>query len=850
MKFTTSFCIGAMAAMCCLPAAGQDFRLNNDSSYFRHEGVDVISFYDYYPEGHQGGVSILMNGRRVATNGDVRFEATPGQWQPVPKLLKREVHDQAVTATLAYPDSARHLTGFNPMIYPDVQLQYTVRTEAVGNHIEVTVDLQSPIPEAFVGKAGFNLELYPTDLFGRPWLMDAQAGIYPRQANGPLQCTQPNYLHTGNFHPEGEPLADIHHLIPADSTYSPIVADDVIGEPYAVGRKFVSRPDDPLRKLTVESLTGDLKLYDGRINHNNGWFVLRTEIPAGATRGAVKWIITPNVVKGWRYQPVVQTSQVGYHPLQPKVAVVECDRNDSLRAEAEVVRLEADGERVVKRVRPEEWGEFLRYRYAKVDFSDVSLPGLYQIRYGEGRSSVFRVDSRVYDRGVWQPVVEYFLPNQMCHMRVNEKYRVWHGLCHMDDARMAQNTNAFDGYVQQSGLSPFQPGDRVDGVAVGGWHDAGDYDLRIESQAGEAYILAMTYEQFRPQIDVTAIDQAKHLTEIHQPDGQNDILQQIEHGALSVVAAYKALGRPYRGIICNRLRQYVMLGDAAAMTDGQAGNDDDRWIYTEDNPMRDVATAASLAGVSRVLGELNDTLAAQCLEMAENLFAAVKEGTTDERMQEALLYPAAELYLTTGATAYRDFLLAHQPQAVQGVAHTGWFLARIAKRWEGSRDRRERAFAQAFRAALPAYREELERTVNETPYGVPYRPNIWGAGWDIQRFGYQHYFLASAYPEIFSAQPIMNALNFVLGCHPGSNTASFASGIGAVSATTAYGTNRGDWSYVPGGVVSGTAIIRPDFPELLEFPFLWQQTEYVLGGGSSHYMFLVLAVQKILNGVL
>lgn len=28
------------------------------------------------------------------------------------------------------------------------------------------------------------------------------------------------------------------------------------------------------------------------------------------------------------------------------------------------------------------------------------------------------------------------------------------------------------------------------------------------------------------------------------------------------------MGRLYRGIICNHLRQYVMLGDAAAMTDG------------------------------------------------------------------------------------------------------------------------------------------------------------------------------------------------------------------------------------------------------------------------------------------
>jgi hypothetical protein len=90
-------------------------------------------------------------------------------------------------------------------------------------------------------------------------------------------------------------------------------------------------------------------------------------------------------------------------------------------------------------------------------------------------------------------------------------------------------------------------------------------------------------------------------------------------------------------------------------------------------------------------------------------------------------------------------------------------------------------------------------------------------------------------------------LNFVLGCHPGDNTASFASGVGAKSATRAYGYNRADYSYIPGGVVSGTALIRPDFAELKEFPFLWQQTEYVLGGGESNYLFLVLAADAVLN---
>ena len=71
--------------------------------------------------------------------------------------------------------------------------------------------------------------------------------------------------------------------------------------------------------------------------------------------------------------------------------------------------------------------------------------------------------------------------------------------------------------------------------------------------------------------------------------------------------------------------------------------------------------------------------------------------------------------------------------------------------------------------------------------------------------------------------------------------------MGAESATVGYGLNRADWTYIPGGTVSGTALIRPDFPELLVFPYLWQQVEYVLGGGSSHYMFLVLAAEKLLN---
>ncbi len=134
-----------------------------------------------------------------------------------------------------------------------------------------------------------------------------------------------------------------------------------------------------------------------------------------------------------------------------------------------------------------------------------------------------------------------------------------------------------------------------------------------------------------------------------------------------------------------------------------------------------------------------------------------------------------------------------------------------------------------MRDAVTEYRSKVDALAKETPYGVPYKPDIWGAGWNIQRFGWDQWMLHLSFPDLFPRTYALQALSFILGVHPGSNTASFVSGVGAKSLTTAYGYNRADWSHIPGGSASGTALIRPDFPELKHWPFFWQQTEYVLG---------------------
>jgi hypothetical protein len=425
--------------------------------------------------------------------------------------------------------------------------------------------------------------------------------------------------------------------------------------------------------------------------------------------------------------------------------------------------------------------------------------------------------------------------------------------------------NHFDGYFQgPSTLTKYSPGEPVPGLNRGGWHDAGDDDLRVESQAETMHGLALAWEAFHPDLDETTIDQRLRVVEMHQPDGKPDVLQQIEHGALTVVGGYRALGRFYRGIISPTLRQYTHLGDFAAQTDGVVydpktpppdavpvgtgvpGSPDDRWVFTEQNPRRELGAAAGLAASARALRRYDDALAAECLAISREIWDVTREDAVpaapwEKGRPSARIGLAVELLVTTKERRYADYLVGQRDAIVKSIKSTGWVVGRALPLVGDA------SFTAAVTGAVKAYRAEVLKLEQKTPYGVPYEPNIWGAGWGIQGFGMEQYFLHTSFPEIFPRDPMLHALDFVLGCHPGPNNASFVSGVGARSVTVGYGFNRADWSYIPGGSVSGTALIRPDFPELLEWPYLWQQTEYVLGGGTTDYLFLVLAADHVLN---
>jgi len=183
----------------------------------------------------------------------------------------------------------------------------------------------------------------------------------------------------------------------------------------------VLAPEDPERFVKIQSSTEDLMLFDGRNLAQNGWFIIRSLIPANKTGTVVEWYIEPNTIPNWKRKPVIGFSQVGYHPSQNKVAVIELDKNDSPLKDASLYQVMPDGKFVEKLkadVKP--WGKFLRYNYATFEFTSVKEPGLYVIKYGDEQTEAFPLRTQVYE-DIWHPTLDVWFPVQMDHMFVRER---------------------------------------------------------------------------------------------------------------------------------------------------------------------------------------------------------------------------------------------------------------------------------------------------------------------------------------------------------------------------------------------------------------------------------------------
>lgn len=800
----------------------------NDKGYYETPGVNVLVFSNHYDglfaDAKISGVELIHHGERTASNGDVRLSPTPGQWDPSGQFVDRKVDAATgtITATLKYPD---------------YDFSYQIVSKPQGDGVEVSVVLDKPLPKALEGRAGFNLEFLPVVYFHKSYLVDGKPGLFPRYPSSDMQL---------------EP----------DAHYAPQTGPDTKPLPIATGKSFVLAPEDAAERVSVSS-DADISLYDGRNQAQNGWYVLRSMLPAGKTGAVVTWTVTPNAIPNWVRKPVIGHSQLGYVPDQKKVAVIELDPNDKPAATATLLKINADGSEtpvLTGDARP--WGHYLRYDYRTFDFSSVKAPGLYEIAYEGQKTLSFRIDPNIY-ADAWHATNDVYFPVAMDHMFVQEAYRVWHGDSHRDDALQAPPNNE---HLDLYGSGPttdtkYKPFEHIPGLNVGGWFDAGDFDIRTQSQYAVVQSLVQSWDDYHLTRDDTAIDEARRHVMMHVPDGKPDILQQIEHGTIQLVAQFDAVGHAINGIIAPDLTQYPHLGDAVTKTDGliydpslgpdevkdgRSGVKDDRWAFTNLSTQLNYGSAAALAGAARALKGFDDPLATKALGIAEkvwddehshapNLFR--HGNVTGGDLDSEELSAAVELLKTTHDPKYVKAIEDLWPKIAPKFMFNAQWIAQAAPFMPAD-------FMTKMRAATVAYKAQADAMTAKNPYGVPITEGGWAGNGTIISFALTNAALHKLFPDVIDKEMVYRGLDYLYGTHPGSDI-SFVSAVGTRSKEVAYGNNRADFTFIAGGVVPGALIIKPDFPENHDdWPFFWGENEYVIPEGA-YYIQLVNAANAL-----
>jgi len=794
-------------------AQAQTPQLSSDQT-LEAPGLSVIveqnHFSPIFFDEKNAGIQIILHGERIATDGEVRLNPTPEQWDPAPMFGERtlgETPGQIVVRSS----------------YPKEKLNYRVKVTPEDGGFRIAVDLDAPLPPELVGKAGFNLDFLPTAYFGKTYLMGDRPGLFPRNPNGPMATDG-----------SGDP------------------------QPMASGARSVTlSPEDPTTRVTITA-NAPLALYDARNRAQNGWFVVRSMIAAGAKEDAVVWHVRPNLIPGWKRAPVVSFNQAGYTPQRGKVALIELDPAFDGPAEATLVKLTDSGQKPVFSAPIQQRGKFLRYKYAAFDFSSVREPGVYAISYAGQTTNPFPIAADAYAR-IWQPSLDTYLPVQMDHMTVREQYRVWQRASHLDDAVQAPpNHIHFDGYRMGQNLdSPFKPGEHIPGLAVGGFQDAGDYDIQTPQNAQVVRDLVWTRELFGLDWDETSVDEKAREVEIRKPDGAPDALQQVRHGTLQLLAQYKVFGHSIVGIIDPKLRQYAHLGDAGSQTDGKlydaslgpneikgdrSGAADDRWAFTTAYPANDLMVAGSLAAASRALKDFDPAMSAEALSAAKALWAAREgqaangsDGRDDSGFMAKFLDLAkvaatVELVITTkGDPVYTARLSALTPAIEANFDRIGGAAVRALPYMDA-------AYKARIRTLVAAVKPRVDKELAGNPFGVPVGMGSWAGSGEVASFGANMYLMHKAFPDLIGPEYTLHALDYMLGRHPANNL-SMVSTVGTRSKLNGYGHNRADYGFIPGGMSPGVLVIKPDFPEMMtDWPFLWFESEYTVSTTTAYIL--------------
>ena len=803
MKLSPFFALSVLVVAACAPEK-QDLKIN-DLEYFQNRGVNVLVYSNAFDGGFNdeknSGLEIIQHGVRIAQGGAIRLNNAPEQWDLVPKTTSREVNkeDNTIEVGLRFEDY-------------DFDSRLVVTGE--GESFTIDVYLDKPVPEYLVGKAGFNLEFLPSQYWLKTFTMDGRLNRFPRYTASETAAL-----------PNSEKPRQFKGYVTYDDRGTGEFVDPL---PLETGHCIIMAPEDPKRKVVVTS-EDEINLYDGRVIAQNGWFVLRSFLPGGKTGKVLSWKVTANSIPGWVREPNIGFSQVGYVPDQSKVAVIELDKNYKVKPAASLYKIGEDGKETKAFTgKISEWGPYFKYNYVRFDFSAVQEPGIYYIQYGDTKTGNFIIDSSVYDK-ITDATSDVWIPIHMNHMLVNEGYRVWHGEPFKEGYLQAPApTDHFDMHYQGPTTdTKYKDLELIPGLNVGGYFDAGDFDIETGANIGVISSLIEYWDLYHPMRDETYVDEDMRVVDLHRPDGVPDIIQYIKHGALNIVAQATQIGHMSSTLSNSALFNYHHLGDAAAITDGRhydpklkrnqisadgksSGFPDDMWAFTSRNTSSDLRAASVLKEVSRVLADYDAAFAAK----------AGKEGARLEKEANEIISKRPR----------RGFGGNFGGGAGNGNGNIRAALDSIPFQ--------DAAFKEGLRPRVEKYNEYLESLLDENPYGVPIGLGNWAGSGSVVTLGTTAALANKYFPDIVPKDAAYRAAAYLFGCHPYHNYSLVAAVGAARPKAVFYGNNRADFSFIPGNLAPGLLFRKPDhFENYDDWPFLWGQNEGTIAGNCSYLIF-------------
>ncbi len=395
----------------------------------------------------------------------------------------------------------------------------------------------------------------------------------------------------------------------------------------------------------------------------------------------------------------------------------------------------------------------------------------------------------------------------------------------------------------------------IPGLNIGGFFDAGDFDIETESNINVVQNFVHTWEYFKPLRDETFVDQKQRYVDLHRPDGTPDMLQFIEHGTLNLVAQAEIIGHMSQTLSNSVLDNYHHLGDAASLTDGlpynpelgpyeiaadgkSSGVKDDMWAFTSRNPTLDLRAATMFASASRALKGYNDDLSARALQQSKRLLKEANDLINKQPQdtsgwgKSADIATNLQLYISTGEQEYADkFNKLLWPVLDRSVNFSLLTALNAIPHMDAS-------FKEKLLPYVVKYKEYIDKLEKDNPYGVPIGLGNWAGGIIMINFGTTVCFASKYYPDVIDARHAFKTSNYLFGCHPYHNYSLVAAVGAARPKAVFYGNNRADFSFIPGNVAPGILFRRPDhFENFDDWPFLWGQNEGTIAGNTGYLIY-------------